>query len=83
MIIHAQKPLVEKSFLILYSGKNYDIAVDFTKKVSINLVSKLDLRSLSPHHGFTVGLTSELIYGCGQNHGYIPRGRFDDGNYML
>lgn len=28
------------------------------------------------------GLTSSEVCGCGEKHGYIPRGRYDNGEYI-
>ena len=75
-----QEPYVQKSFLIVMSTKNYDRALSKAQKVANTLVVPLNLRNIikDPEGG----LTSNEVCGCGEQHGYIPRGRADDGKYI-
>ncbi|WP_344930326.1 hypothetical protein [Aquimarina addita] len=67
-------------FLIIHSGKEYDTALRLAKEASRQLDMKLELRGM--YESPTEGLTTDELCGCGENHGYIPRGRFDSGEYI-
>ncbi len=77
----AQEEAIEnKSFLIIHSTKNYNKALKKAQLACNKLGYTLDLRSLYRNKdGY---LTTSEICGCGEQHGYIPRGRYDDGNYV-
>ncbi len=69
-----------KSFLIIQSTKNYNRALKKAQLACNKLGLTLDLRSM--YKDDLVGLTSSEVCGCGEKHGYTPRGRGDDGNYI-
>ncbi len=71
---------VTKSFLIVKSTKNYKSALKTAQMASQKLDYKLNLNGYVEDS--LEGLTSDVICGCGENHGYIPRGKFDDGLYV-
>lgn len=71
---------VDKSFLIIQSGKNYQRALKKAQLACNKLGIPLDLRGC--HADKEYGLASVETCDCGENHGYIPRGRGDDGNYI-
>lgn len=71
---------VEMKFLILKSTKNYASALKTAKEASNKLGLKLDLRNY--FYDKEEGLATDSLCECGENHGYIPRGRFDDGEYI-
>lgn len=71
---------MEKSFIVVGSAKKYKKALRKAQKAANKLVIPIDLRGMindSDH-----GLTSNEICGCGEKHGYHPRGRYDDGKYI-
>lgn len=69
-----------KSFLIIQSTKSYDKALKKAQLACNKLSLTLDLRNLIQDKN--KGLTSNEVCECSEKHGYIPRGRFDDGNYI-
>ena len=75
--LQAQEPISKKSFLIIYSSKNYNsalkIATDARKKLNL----EINLRGY--YEDKENGLKTDSVCGCGEIHEYIPRGRFDDG----
>ena len=72
--------MVSKSFLIIQSTKSYNGALKKAKLACNKLSLTLNLRNLIQDKD--EGLTSNDVCECGEKHGYIPRGRFDDGNYI-
>ena len=75
-----QAPTLEKDFLILHSTKSYEAALQLVNEGRQKLDVPVDLRNyfVCPENR----LKNDLICACGENHGYIPRGRFDDGIYL-
>lgn len=71
---------VSKSFLIVHSTKKYSAALKSAQKVAYKMGIPINLRDC--YKANEEGLTSSVICGCGEKHGYIPRGRFDDGEYI-
>lgn len=71
---------VKKSFLIIMSTKNYQNALKYANEAVTNLNDSLNLRTMVPDS--LEGLTTTATCECGENHGYIPRGRYDDGAYI-
>ena len=69
-----------KSFLIILSTKNYTSALKKAQLACNKLGYPLDLRNM--YADKENGLTCSEICGCGEQHGYLPRGRGDDGNYI-
>lgn len=75
---------VKKHFLIVCSTKDYSTALEKANSISEDLKLKLDLRKLLRNDD-DLGLTWEKTdcegdgweYPC-----YIPRGRYDDGEYV-
>ncbi|PCJ64825.1 MAG: hypothetical protein COA58_11150 [Bacteroidetes bacterium] len=72
--------MVTESFLILQASKDYTSALKTAKEAAIMMSNKLDLRGYiyEPQEG----LTDTTICGCGETHDYIPRGRYDGGDYV-
>jgi hypothetical protein len=72
--------MINNSYLILLSTKSYSAAMYAAKQAR----AKLDL--LINYRGyvfdFKEGLKDTTACGCGEIHSYVPRGRFDDGNYV-
>lgn len=79
---HSQEydPYVSTGFLIILSTKNYEGALKLAKEACTNL--SLDFNSRGLYADAELGLNSDEICGCGETHGYIARGRSDDGNYI-
>lgn len=76
--INAQE--VSKSFLIVNSTKNYSAALKSARKAANELGIPMNLRNC--YKDKEEGLTSSEVCGCGEKHGYIPRGRSDDDQYI-
>lgn len=84
-VLHAQdiSQTEKKGFLIVSAGKNYTAMKKKAQAVAKKLNYKLNLRGLTPDK--TIGLTfSEKV--CEEQNleypWYIPRGRYDDGEYV-
>ena len=71
---------VEKSFLIIQSTKSYNKALKKAQLACNKLGITLNLRNL--YADKEKGLTTNEVCGCGEKHGYLPRGRFDDGKFI-
>jgi hypothetical protein len=71
---------VKKHFLIALSSPDFQSAQTFAQKVA----SDLNLPWDSSYHipDDSLGFISTDTCTCGINHGYIPRGRYDDGQYV-
>jgi hypothetical protein len=76
----AKDMMVKKSYLILQSTTSYSAAMNTAKKASEQLGATLDLRGYV--FDFKAGLRATEACGCGEMHGYVPRGRSDDGDYV-
>lgn len=76
-----ENPMETKSFLIIISTKNYKRALTKAQLACNDLGLHLDLNNTyrDKENG---GLTSSKVCGCGEQHGYVARGRSDDGNYI-
>ncbi|MBN4071289.1 hypothetical protein JYT72_02145 [Crocinitomix catalasitica] len=70
-----------KSFLIIRSSKSYNRALKKAQLACNKLGLTLDLRNMYKDQRLN-GLTSSEICECGAWHGYFPRGKDDDGNYI-
>lgn len=75
-----ENSFTKKTFIVLEESVNYSKALRRSQRWANYLQIPLDLRSLTPDS--ERGLTSNQLCDCGENHGYIPRGRFDDGIYI-
>ena len=71
---------VEKGFLIILSTKDYDSALKRAEDASEQL--GLDFKTRGYYPDEESGLKSDEVCGCGESHGYIARGRYDDGEYV-
>ncbi len=71
---------INNSYLILQSTTSYSAAMNTAKKASDQLGHKLDFRGYV--FDFKAGLKDTTVCGCGEIHEYVPRGRYDDGNYV-
>jgi len=78
--LKAQEATVKKGFLIIQSTKDYSAALRTAKLASQKLNIDMNLRGY--YHDKTEGLKTDSICGCGEDHGYIARGRYDDGEYI-
>lgn len=68
------------SFLIIKSTKNYSSALKKAQLACNKLGWVLKLNG--NYEDKENGLTNSEVCGCGNEHGYIPRGRYDAGNYI-
>lgn len=71
---------ITNSYLIIQSTISYSAAEYTAKSVSEKLGIPIDYRGYA--FDFKQGLKSTETCGCGEVHGYIPRGRNDDGMYV-
>ncbi len=78
--VSAQEEISDVSFLIIHSTKNYDSALKIAKEASKKLELKLNLRGY--YEDKIDGLDTDEKCGCGELHGYLPRGRFDNGDFI-
>ncbi len=78
-ICQGQEWYAEKHFVIILSTKSYQSALTTAKQASEKLELPLDLRG---NYQTSNGLDNDEICQCGEKHGYFPRGRHDDGNYV-
>jgi hypothetical protein len=72
--------MVNNSYLILLSTKSYSAAMYAAKQARAKLDLPINYRGYV--FDFKEGLKDTTACGCGEIHGYVPRGRFDDGNYI-
>ena len=68
------------SFLIIKSTKNYSSALKKAQLACNKLGWTLNLNG--NYEDKENGLTNSEVCGCGEEHGYIPRGRYDAGNFI-
>lgn len=68
------------SFLIIQSTKAYNPALKTAQLACNKLGLTLDLKG--NYKDEKNGLTNSEICGCGESHGYLSRGRYDDGHYI-
>jgi len=78
--VQAQQPEVDKGFVIVHSTKDYNAALQTVHEASQKLNTEIDLRGYYP--GEESGLKTDFVCGCGEAHGYVARGRWDDGTYI-
>lgn len=78
--VHLNAQEVTKSLLIVNSTKSYSSALKTAQSVANKMVIPLNLRNC--YEDKEQGLASFEVCGCGEAHGYIPRGRSDDGEYV-
>lgn len=71
---------VNNSYLILQSTTSYSAAMNTARKASEELGYELNYRGYV--FDFKAGLRDTATCGCGEIHEYVPRGRYDDGNYV-
>ena len=72
--------MVKRSFLIIQSTKSYNAALRKAQLASNKLGLTLNLNG--NYADKEEGLTNNEICDCGVKHGYIPRGRYDNGDYI-
>lgn len=75
-----ENTFASKGFTIVLATKNYDRALKLAKEASKSLELEFKSRGNSPAK--QGGLTSDEVCSCGIKHGYVPRGRYDDGEYV-
>lgn len=71
---------VSKGFTIILSTKSYDAALKVAHEASEKL--KIEFQDRGNYPIEVGGLDNDEICGCGESHGYLPRGRYDDGKYV-
>lgn len=71
---------IKQSFLIIHSTKDYSAALETAKDAEDKL--GLEYRESEYIPDETEGFISDVVCGCGEIHGYFPRGSHDDGNYI-
>ncbi len=74
------EPYVDVYFVLIHASKDYDQARDVAEGAHQKLGLKLALGGNYP--SAEEGLTNDLICDCGVSHGYIPRGREGNNNYI-
>lgn len=75
-----QQQFSKVRFLITHASKDYDSSLLFAQQISKDL--KLDLELNGNYPDENSGLNCSDTCGCGVSHGYIARGRYDDGDYV-
>ena len=73
-------PYIDQSFLIIASSTDFDAA----QKTALDAKKKLglDYPTSDFYPDKTEGFKTDEVCGCGDVHGYFPRGSHDDGNYV-
>lgn len=71
---------IDQSFLIIISTKNYQSALKKAQLACNDLGIPLNLNGNFASKEY--GLDNNTVCGCGEQHGYIPRGRGENGNYI-
>lgn len=74
-----QYPETTVGFLVIYSTNDFDKAHLLGQKSADSLNTDFSDGYLFDQEE---GLIDTTTCGCGIQHGYIPRGRFDDGDYI-
>lgn len=75
-----QEMYAEKHYVVLGEYRSYSKSLKKAQKYANQIPAPLNLRNLIPDP--EVGLTSNEVCECGEKHGYISRGRYDDGTYI-
>ena len=70
----------DQSFLIIQSTRSYDAALRKAQAACNKLGIPLNLNG--NYADKEKGLSNSSVCGCGEKHGYIPRGRGDSGDYV-
>lgn len=73
-----QEPYLDMGFLIIHSTEDYRAALQVANEASTQLGVKIDLRGYDEDP--EMGLTT--LTPCCEFHDYIPRGRYDGGDYI-
>ena len=73
-------PYIDQSFLIIASSSDFESA----KKTALQAKAKLgfDFPTSEFYPDKSEGFKTDEECGCGEIHGYFPRGSHDDGNYV-
>jgi hypothetical protein len=66
-------------FIVIYSTDNFEKAEKIASQASNSLNTEFDN---SNFYDEEEGLTDTIVCGCGNEHGYIARGRYDEGDYL-
>lgn len=72
---------IDRSFLIIRSTTDFSDAKRSAEKAAVRLELEAQITDCDPHP--TQGFECEWLCGCGEMHeSHVPRGRYDDGNYV-
>lgn len=74
------QPYINQSFLIISSSTDFNSAEKIAKKAKKKL--KLDYPTSVFYPDKSKGFKTDEVCGCGEVHGYFPRGSHDNGNYV-
>lgn len=80
LIAQTMDQTVPVSFIVIEETSNYKAALKKAQLASNKLGLTLNLRNY--YKDKELGLATSEVCGCGENHGYLARGRYDDGNYI-
>lgn len=78
----ADRPYINKAFVIVQSTKNYAAAKQTAEKAAKQLHRQLDLRELKPNRESGLTFADSVCETEGGYPCYIARGRYDDGDYV-
>ena len=73
------EPYQEVGFLGIFKTSDFEEAHKIAEEACKNL--GIEFRD-NHYYDEALGLNDSTICGCGESHGYFPRGRFDDGVYV-
>lgn len=77
-----KKQSIEVEFLIIDSTKDYNEAKQFLYEASKKLNIRIDLRGLTFHKSNHLTHDKDTCKNYGGYPCYLPRGRYDDGEYL-
>ena len=72
-------PTQNVGYIYLFSTSDFTEAKQFAIGAADKLSTDYDSTLI---YDMDLGLTDTTTCGCGLRHGYIPRGRFDEGDYV-
>jgi hypothetical protein len=72
-------PTQKVGFIYIYSGDDFETTQTFMYQAADSLDIDIDNSRL---YDDELGLTDTITCGCGLRHGYLKRGRYDEGEYV-